>query len=89
MTTKHVNLAYYKKEDWDRFIRSIDDRESMDKTWEEWHKNFLKTKTSLAITGFQVNEVHVDIDKLTKYCRKKGIKNDGRPRSQFVVDGKQ
>ena len=89
MTTKHVNVAYYKKEDWNRFIRSIDDRESMDTTLEEWHRNFLKSKTSLAIMGFQVKEVHVDIDKLARYCRKKGIKNDGRARSQFVVDGQQ
>jgi hypothetical protein len=37
---RKINLAYYKKEDWDRFLTTIDDRDSMHKTWEEWHLAF-------------------------------------------------
>lgn len=83
MMRKHANLAYYKKEDWDRFIRSIDDRESMNETWEEWHQNFMNTKANLVIMGFEVHDMIVDVDKL--YCWKRRIKNDGRARSQFVM----
>lgn len=83
---KHIHLAYYRKEDWDRLIASIDDPESMDDTWEEWHQNFLKGKTGLILEGFEVKDIPVDIDKLIQYCRKRGIKNDGNARSQFVVE---
>jgi hypothetical protein len=30
-----INLAYYEKRDWKRFIKSIDDRERIDDTWKE------------------------------------------------------
>ena len=34
-----VNLAFYKKKDWKKFLSMIDDRDSMFDTWDEWHKS--------------------------------------------------
>ena len=48
---RSVNLAYYREEDWERFIRSIDDPESMQNTWKEWHKAYLKAKKELISGG--------------------------------------
>lgn len=79
-----VKLAYYRKKDWKRFIKTIDDRESIHDTWDEWHKAFLKTKKDLISKGFQVKDVEIDLDELTDYCKMRGIKNDGKARSQFV-----
>ncbi len=81
-----VNLAYYKKRDWKRFIDSIDDRESMHATWEDWHKAYLKTKIKLTSQGFVVKDFVVDINELINYCKIRGIKNDGKARSQFVTN---
>lgn len=47
-----IKLAYYRKEDRKRFIKIIDDRESMHDTWNAWHKAFLKTKRDLISQGF-------------------------------------
>ncbi|MCX6233549.1 MAG: hypothetical protein NT175_02345 [Bacteroidetes bacterium] len=80
-----INIAYYLEKDWKRFLESIDDRESMHDTWKEWHKAYLKTKKELSIRGFRVNDFIVDIDELIKYCKMRGIKNDGKARSQFVT----
>lgn len=80
----NINIAYYRKEDWDRFLDSIDDRSSMHDTWEEWHEAFLKTKAGLVSQGFVIKDFVVDIDKLKRYCIKKRIKNDGKARSRFV-----
>lgn len=41
------NIAYYNEKDWERFLESIDDRDSMHDTWEDWHKAYLKTKKEL------------------------------------------
>jgi len=79
-----VGLAYYKKKDWNRFIETIDDRESMHDSWKEWHKSYIKTKKTLISQGFIVNDVVVDIDELQAYCKMRGIKNDGEARSQFA-----
>lgn len=80
-----INMAYYKEKDWKRFLESIDDRESMHDTWKDWHKAYLKKKKILISQGFKVNDFVVDIDELRNYCMMKGIKNDGKARSQFVA----
>ncbi len=79
-----IKLAYYRKKDWKRFVKIIDDRESMHDTWIEWHKAFLKAKRDLISQGFEVEDIEVDLDELTNYCKMRGIKNDGKARSQFV-----
>lgn len=79
-----VNLAFYRKKDWKKFLTMIDDRDSMFDTWKEWHKSYLKTKKELSVYGLKVNDVEVDIAKLDKYCQENGLKNNGKTRSQFV-----
>ncbi len=80
-----INLAFYKEKDWSRFLESIDDRDSMHDTWEEWHKAYQKTKKTLIEQGHIVNDYVVDIDELINYCTIRRIKNDGKARSQFVI----
>ena len=79
-----VNMAYYRKKDWEKFLNMIDDRDAMYDTWEDWHKSYLKTKLHLTSQGFLINDFVVDLDKLKKYCSNRGLKIDGKARSQFV-----
>ncbi len=79
-----VKLAYYRKNDWKRFIKIIDDRENMHDTWKGWHVDFLKMKSHLISSGFGVIDIEIDLDELINYCKSRGIKNDGKARSQFV-----
>lgn len=79
-----AKLAYYKKQDWEAFMKMIDDREKMHDTWDEWHEAFLKTKSDLTAQGLKVFEVEIDITKLDFFCKSRGIKNDGKARAHFV-----
>ena len=79
-----VNMAYYRKEDWERFVQIADDGDGLHDTWDEWHEAFLKAKKQLAKKGLKVSDVVIDLDELINYCKKKGIKNDGKARSLFV-----
>ena len=79
-----IKLAYYRKKDWKRFVKIIDDRERMHDTWYDWHKDFEKTKRNFTNQGFEVVDIVVDLDELKEYCKLRGIKNDGKARSQFV-----
>lgn len=81
-----IKLAYYRKEDWKRFIKMIDDPEKMHSTWHDWHKDFQKTKNHFISLGFDVTDVLIDIEELANYCKLKGIKNDGSARSQFAQE---
>ena len=65
-------------------MKTIADRESMHDTWDDWHKDFEKTKRDLTNLGFEVVGVVVDLDELAEYCKLRGLKNDGKARSQFV-----
>ena len=56
-----VNLAYYRKKDWRKFLEMIDDRDSIHDTWKEWHKSYLKVKRDLISQGFAVNDFVVDL----------------------------
>ena len=79
-----VNLAYYRKKDWRKFLDMIDDRDSMHDSWEEWHNSYLKIKLELSTQGMIVNEIVVDLNELRKYCLNRGLKINGKTRSQFV-----
>lgn len=79
-----VNLAYYRKVDWGKLLSLVDDRENMHDTWEEWNVDYLKLKRELSLKGYVVNDFKVDLDELKMFCIEKGIRLDGKARSQFV-----
>jgi len=79
-----VNLAYYREKDWKRFIALADDRENLHDSWKDWHKSSLKVKKELISQGFEVVEIVIDLDELMTFCKIRGIKNNGKARSQFV-----
>ncbi len=81
-----VNMAYYRKKDWKKILKIIDDRDSMHDFWEDWHKSYLEAKRSLTSKGLIVNDYVVDLNKLKTYCKIRGLKIDGKARSQFVSD---
>ncbi len=57
-----VNLAYYRKKDWRKFLELIDDREYIHETWKEWNKSYLKAKQGLISQGLTVNDFVVDLN---------------------------
>ncbi len=79
-----IKMAYYRKKDWKRFLKMIDDRESMHETWDDWHKGYMNARKLLASEGFEIFDVVIDLSELADYCKTRGIKNDGNARSRFV-----
>jgi hypothetical protein len=79
-----IKMAYYRKEDWERFISIIDDKESVHSSWYEWHEEFNKSKQDFEKIGFTVHKTILDLDKLIDYCKKLKLKNTGKTRSQFI-----
>jgi len=80
-----IKIAYYRREDWKRLIRSIDDKERMHENWKDWYREYQKAKKGLLQQGFAVQEVTIDIEALKLYCLNHGIKNDSDARSKFVA----
>lgn len=82
--SQEIKLAYYKKNDWDKLIKSIVDKHVMHESWEEWNKAYERTKKRLKNEGFIVHDMVIDIDSLNKYCVERGVVNDGKARSQYA-----
>jgi len=80
----YVNIAFYLKEEWPRFLEMADDREDLEDTWEEWFSKYLGLKLSLKSQGYEVQDYIVYIDELDRYCKEKGLKNTGKTRAAFV-----
>jgi len=80
-------MAYIDKNDWKRFLEIIDDRETQYDNWDDWHKAYMNGKEKLVKDGLQVNDFHVNLDDLIKYCKRKSIKIDGKARSRFAAKG--
>ena len=79
-----IKLAYYRKIDRKRSIKIIDDGESMNDTWNKWHKSFFKTKNHLIMQRLKVTDSEIYLSQLINYCKIRMIINDGKARSQFV-----
>jgi hypothetical protein len=79
-----INLAYYHKKDWSRFLEIIDDRDDQHENWEDWYNDFKRIKKKLIRQGFTVYEYPVNLDELIVYCKSLGIKIDGKARSSFA-----
>lgn len=79
-----IKLAYYRKEDWEKLMNSIVDRESMHDTWEEWNRDYNKVKARVKREGFVVHEMTIDIDDLNRYCMDRKLPNNGKTRSRYV-----
>ena len=57
-----INIAYYEKKEWKRFLQSIDDKDSMHATWKEWHNAYQKIKEELISQDYVGNDFVVNID---------------------------
>jgi len=79
-----IKLGYYRKQDWEKFISLIDDKESMHSTWYEWHEAYNKSKKELEKQGFTVIKTVVDLEKLIEFCSERKLKNIGASRAQFI-----
>jgi peptidoglycan hydrolase CwlO-like protein len=79
-----IKIAYYRKTDWKKLLKAIDDPENMHENWKDWHKSFLKTKKELKTFGFKIKEMTIDINDLIEYCKKRNIQNTGQARSQYT-----
>lgn len=56
----------------------------MHNSWDDWFKDFIKTKTELTLSGFNVKDIRVNVEELVDYCKLRNIKLDGKARASFV-----
>lgn len=83
---EEVKLAYYRKKDWNKLVKLVDDPGKIHASWDDWHKDYQKEKRALKRQGVKIFEFPLNVDELAVYCRIKGIKIDEKARAQFTQD---
>lgn len=81
-----VGIGYYKREEWERFLASAEDRDELEDTYDEWLVNFDKAARNAKTTGVTLKKVIINLDDLMDYCINKKRKNNSETRSHFIAD---
>ncbi|MBL7131238.1 MAG: hypothetical protein ISS45_07555 [Candidatus Omnitrophica bacterium] len=81
-----VGIGYYRRQDWERFLASADDREKLEDTYDEWLVSFRNAVKNMRTAGTEPKKVLFTIDELLDYCKKKRLKNNAKARSEFFSE---
>ena len=81
-----VGLVRYRKEQWTRWLETVDDREKLEKTHEEWQRKAEAMADRLKRAGLQVIWVEVVPDEMARWCAARGYKNNAEARSLFAAE---
>jgi hypothetical protein len=71
-----VQIAWYRREEWEKLRSLSADGDKLEKTYDEWLKLAEKTVGQLKGQGVTANKVDVAIDELAQWCQQHGRKLD-------------
>ena len=78
-------FAWYKKEQFESFRNSAQDKEEFSETFEKWEKNAKKSYKEYTREGFEVRKVILKYDEFCLWCKVNGKKNIAKSRSEYAA----
>lgn len=81
-----LGMAWYKKDQWNDWLKVRSDRNKIEKTYEEWEQMASDKILELLSNGTQVQKIVVDLHEVVKWCEFKNINIDATSISQFVTE---
>ena len=85
MEKKIIGIAIYRPEDWERLLEISYDRDQLEDTWFEWNDSVHKFENDLQQRGIKYEKILIDLNELIEYCKRQGLRIDGRSRSRFTA----
>lgn len=84
MNTKTVaSIGFYSPEQYERLLKTADDRNTLHDKWIDWLDGFTSLKTRLD-KEFIVVPFPVDVDEMTNYFTSNNLKNIGKNRAAYI-----
>jgi hypothetical protein len=80
----NIVIAWYKKDEYDKLLRVIIDKDSMPLNYNDWLEIATATIEDLKNQGFNVKKIVVDVDELIEWCRVMKKENTAKNRALFV-----
>jgi hypothetical protein len=79
-----TGIVWYKKEEWEEFLASADDADTMHPTWAEWRQAALELLEKSAASGVVLTPTEITVKEIEEYCRSRGVKNTAQARSELA-----
>ena len=83
---KKVGLARYRKDQWQRWLDAVDDRQVWEESYDRWHRQAEVMAERLRRAGLEIVWVDLDVDEFTAWCESRGYRNDGESRSRYAAE---
>ena len=77
-------IAWYKPDQWQRLREISEDRDELEETHGEWQNLAEKALKDFAAQGLSVTKATVDTEELLRWCNERGLKVNGKSRSQYA-----
>jgi hypothetical protein len=81
----YTAIASFKPEQWQELLATADDRDELEKTWEEWNARVESLTKKLSAHGIPFVRVVLDVDQINQYCKEHGVPNNGDTRSKLAI----
>lgn len=78
-------LPHYSEEEYKELLLSAQDRDSLCRTYSEWHEEVTRLKAYMESQNYKCIYIHVSVKEMLEYFSKSGVINNGTSRSQYVT----
>ncbi len=78
-----IFMAYYTLEQYELLLKYANDRKKLNDHWQDWLVQYIKAKSGL-VNDFEVEDFHIDVEKMQAYFKKNGLKNVSANRAIYV-----
>ena len=90
MKTKHrdiiTGVAWYKRDQWDQLLSVSTDRDTLEKTYDEWITGAQASYKQIEQMGLELQKIEVDINELIQWCQQNCLNIDSSARTSFVLE---
>ena len=84
-----ISIAWYRSEQWERWLRAVDDRDSFEDTFEEWEANATAQLAALRGQGIRAQKILLDVDEVQRWCQMQKRPLNAEARSEFAAESAQ
>ena len=86
MKISALGLAWYRREDYPRILRTMRDGRKLPRTFEEWEKNATLIEKCMLAQRHATVRVVLFPDEFVKWCRKKRKMPNARARGYYIAE---
>lgn len=86
MPIRATGIAWYRRQDYPRILRVMDDAEVLPPTWEKWHYRADRLERDLKRRSAVTLRAVIDPDDFPAWCAAQGLNVDAHARNAFAAE---